>query len=66
MLRWRAPNTAGLLKNRQQALSLQYTAGSYDLSVEWIHSNLDSTTTNGLGRQKTSANEFTLNGNYRF
>jgi hypothetical protein len=66
VLRWRAPNTAGLLKNRQQALSLQYTAGSYDLSVEWIHSNLDSTTTNGLGRQKTSANEFTLNGNYRF
>jgi hypothetical protein len=66
VLRWRAPNTAGLLKNRQQALSLQYTAGAYDFSVEWIHSNLDSTTTNGLGRDKTSANEFTLNGNYRF
>ncbi|MDF4026916.1 hypothetical protein P3W24_18225 [Luteibacter sp. PPL201] len=66
VLRWRAANTAGLLKNRQNALSLQYTAGAYDFSVEWIHSNLDSTTTNGLARQKTSANEFTLNGNYRF
>ncbi|MDR6937484.1 hypothetical protein [Luteibacter sp. 3190] len=66
VLRWRAPNTAGLLKNRQQALSLQYTAGAYDFSIEWIHSNLNSSTTNGLGREKTSANEFTLNGNYRF
>jgi predicted porin len=66
VLRWRAANAPGLLKNRQQALSLQYTAGAYDFSVEWLHSNLDSTTANGLGRQKTSANEVTLNGNYRF
>lgn len=66
VLRWRAANTVGLLRNRQHALSLQYTDGPYDFSVEWIHSKLDSTTTNGLGRQQTSGNEFTLNGNYRF
>jgi len=34
--------------------------------VELIHSNLDSTTVNGLGREKTSGNELTLNGMYRF
>lgn len=66
VLRWRAANTPGLLKNRQKAASLQYTTGPFDFSVEWIHANLDSTTTNGLGRQKTAGNEFTLNGNYRF
>ena len=66
MLRWRAPNTVGLLKNRQVASSLQYTTGPFDFSVEWIHSNLDSTTVNGLGREKTSGNELTLNGMYRF
>jgi hypothetical protein len=66
VLRWRAANTVALLKNRQVASSLQYTTGPFDFSVEWIHANLDSTTTNGLGRQKTSGNEFTLNGNYKF
>jgi hypothetical protein len=66
VLRWRAANTPGLLKNHQLAGSLQYTTGPFDFSVEWIHSNLDSTTANGLGRQKTSGNEFTLNGMYRF
>ncbi|KJV36487.1 carbohydrate porin [Luteibacter yeojuensis] len=66
VLRWRAANTAGLLRARQNALSLQYTTGPFDYSVEWIRAKLDSTTTNGLGRQKTSGNEFTLNGNYRF
>jgi hypothetical protein len=64
--RWRAANTPGLLKNRQKAASLQYTTGPFDFSVEWIHANLDSTTANGLAKQKTAGNEFTLNGNYRF
>jgi hypothetical protein len=66
VLRWRAANTVGLLKNRQTAGSLQYTTGPFDFSLELIHSNLDSTTVNGLGREKTSGNELTLNGMYRF
>jgi predicted porin len=66
VLRWRAPNTAGLLKNRQQALSLQYSVGAFDFSGEVIHSKLNSTTTNGLGRQRTSGNEYTLNALYKF
>lgn len=66
VLRWRTANAPGLLKSRQKAASLQYTTGPFDFSVEWIHANLDSTTANGLGRQKTAGNELTLNGNYRF
>jgi len=66
VLRWRAANTPGLIKSRQKAASVQYTTGPFDFSVEWIHANLDSTTANGLARQKTAGNEFTLNGNFKF
>lgn len=66
VVRWRAAGTPGLLKNRQKAASVQYTTGPFDFSVEWIHANLDSTTANGLERQKTAGNEFTLNGSYKF
>ena len=66
VLAWRAANTAGLLKGQQQALSLQYTTGPFDFSGEWIHSKIYSTTTNGLGRQTDSGNEYTLNAMYRF
>ncbi|MBB3226613.1 outer membrane murein-binding lipoprotein Lpp [Luteibacter sp. Sphag1AF] len=65
VVRWLNRGSTGLLKNRQAALSLQYSAGAYDFSVEWIHANLTSTT-NGINRSKTSGNEFTLNGNYKF
>jgi hypothetical protein len=66
VLRWRAANTAGLLKGTQQALSLQYSTGPFDFSGEWIHSKINSTTTNGLGRQADSGNEYTLNAMYKF
>ncbi|QWT19522.1 hypothetical protein KPL74_17460 [Bacillus sp. NP157] len=66
VLAWRAANTAGLLKNRQQALSLQYSTGPFDFSGELIHSKLNSTTTNGLGRQTDTGNEYTLNAMYKF
>jgi hypothetical protein len=65
VVKWLSRGSTGLLKNRQSALSLQYTAGPYDLSLEWIHAKLDSTT-NGTTRQTTQGNEITLNGNYKF
>ena len=46
-------------------MSLQYTAGSYDLSVEWMHDKLDSTS-NGADRKTTSGNQVSLNALYRF
>lgn len=57
--------STGLLRNRQAALSLQYTAGAYDLSAEWMHDKLDSTS-NGVNRRTTTGNQVSLNALYHF
>jgi len=65
VIRWLGNGSTGLLKNRQGALSLTYSAGAYDLGVEYIYSKLDSTT-NGLNRRTTSGNQVSLSGLYKF
>jgi hypothetical protein len=65
VITWLGNGSTGLLRNRQAALSLQYTAGSYDLSAEWMHDKLDSTS-NGVNRKTTSGNQVSLNALYRF
>ncbi|WP_426701454.1 hypothetical protein ACPPVV_00075 [Rhodanobacter sp. Col0626] len=62
---WLGNGSTGLLRNRQTALSLQYTAGAYDLSAEWMHDKLDSTS-NGTDRKTTSGNQVSLNALYHF
>ncbi len=57
--------SSGLLRNNQSALSLQYTAGSYDLSMEVMHDKLDSTS-NGVDSKTTSGNQVSLNALYHF
>jgi len=62
---WMGNGASGLLRNRQAALSLQYTSGPYDLGVEWLHDRLDSTS-NGIDRKTTSGNQVSLNALYHF
>ena len=65
VITWLGNGSTGLLRNRQTALSLQYTAGAYDLSAEWMHDKLDSTS-NGVDRKTTSGNQVSLNALYHF
>ena len=65
VITWMGHGATGLLRNRQAALSLQYTAGSYDLSAEWMHDKIDSTS-NGTDRKTTTGNQVSLNALYRF
>ncbi|HEV2681773.1 MAG TPA: hypothetical protein VGV14_14810 [Rhodanobacter sp.] len=65
VITWLGKGSTGLLRNRQSALSLQYTAGAYDLSVEWMHDKLDSTS-NGVDRKTTGGNQLSLNALYHF
>jgi hypothetical protein len=65
VITWLGNGSTGLLRNRQAALSLQYTAGSYDLSAEWMHDKLDSTS-NGVNRKTTTGNQVSLNALYHF
>ncbi|HEU0277163.1 MAG TPA: hypothetical protein VFQ95_05025 [Rhodanobacteraceae bacterium] len=65
VIRWMGNGSAGRLRSRQSALSLQYTQGPYDLGVEFMHANLDSTT-NGVNRQSTSGNQLSLSALWHF
>jgi hypothetical protein len=65
VITWLGNGASGLLRNRQTALSLQYTAGAYDLSAEWVHDKLDSTS-DGVDRRTTSGNQLSFNALYRF
>ncbi|MCE5233852.1 MAG: hypothetical protein ABFC67_02795 [Mizugakiibacter sp.] len=62
---WLGNGSVGRLKNRQAALSLQYTAGAYDLGLEWLHDTLDSTS-DGITTKKTSGNQLSVSAMYRF
>ncbi len=65
VIAWLGNGASGRLRNRQSALSLQYTSGPYDLGVEWIYDQLDSTST-GLDRTRTNGNQLSLSALYRF
>ncbi len=65
VIAWLGHGAAGRLENRQSALSLQYTAGAYDLGIEWMHDTLDSTS-DGVDRKSTSGNQLSLNALYHF
>jgi hypothetical protein len=65
VITWMGHGASGLLRNNQSALSLQYTAGAYDLSLEVMHDKLDSTS-NGVDRKTTSGNQVSLNALYHF
>jgi len=65
VITWMGNGATGLLRNRQTALSLQYTAGAYDLSAEWVHDKLDSTS-DGVDRRTTTGNQLSFNALYRF
>jgi hypothetical protein len=65
VIAWLGHGAVGRLDNRQSAVSLQYTAGAYDLGIEWMHDQLDSTS-DGLDRTSTSGNQLSLNALYRF
>ncbi len=62
---WTGNGANGLLRNNQTAMSLQYTSGPYDLSMEVMHDKLDSTS-DGVNRRTTSGNQVSLNALYHF
>jgi hypothetical protein len=65
VINWLGNGATGLLRNRQAALSLQYTGGAYELGVEWMYDKIDSTT-DGSDRITTSGNQLSLNALYHF
>ena len=65
VIAWLGRGSVGRLKNRQTALNLQYSAGAYDIGIEWMYDTLDSTTT-GLDRKRTSGNQVSLSALYHF
>lgn len=65
VIRWLGNGSTGLLKNRQAALSVQYASGAYQLGLEWLHDNLDSTS-DGIARKSTSGNQLSVNALYTF
>ena len=65
VITWMGHGSSGLLRNNQSALSLQYTAGAYDLSVEWMHDKLDFTS-DGVTSKTISGNQMSLNALYHF
>lgn len=62
---WLGHGSAGRLQNRQVALNLEYSSGAYALGAQWMHDNLDYTTT-GADRKSTSGNQFSLSALYHF
>ncbi|OOG62537.1 hypothetical protein B0E46_12570 [Rhodanobacter sp. B04] len=65
VIRWMGNGATGLLRNRQSALNVQYSAGAYDLGLEWMHDVLDSTS-NGVDRKTTSGNQLSVSALYHF
>ena len=65
VIAWLGNGAAGRLENRQSAVSLQYTAGAYDLGIEWMHDTLDSTS-DGADRKSTSGDQLSLSALYHF
>ncbi len=60
--------TAGtaLLRDNQSALSLQYSSGPYDLSVEWMYDKLRYQVGSEGPRQNVNGSQVSLNAMYHF
>lgn len=65
VIRWMGNGSTGLLKSRQSAINLEYASGSYELALEWIYAQLDSTT-NGVNRKSTDGNQVNVSAMYHF
>ncbi len=65
VIRWLGNGSSGRLRNRQAALGLQYTAGAYELGVEWMYDKLTSTS-DGTDRTTTAGNQLSLSALYHF
>jgi hypothetical protein len=65
VIRWMGNGSTGLLRSRQAGLNLEYTAGAYELGIEWLYGKLD-TTSDGTDRKTTSGNQVSLSGLYHF
>ncbi len=65
VIAWLGHGSVGRLENRQSALNLKYTAGAYDLGLEWLYDTLDSTS-NGEDRTSTSGNQVSVSALYHF
>jgi hypothetical protein len=63
VLQWVGAN--GRLKSQQSALSLQYAAGAYALSLEWMHAKLDAASGPTV-TTTTQGNQVSVNGMYKF
>ena len=65
VIRWLGNGSTGLLKSRQTALNLEYASGAYELGLEWMYGQLDSTT-NGVNRKTTDGNQVSVSAMYHF
>lgn len=65
VIAWMGHGSAGRLDNRQEAVSLNYTAGAYGFGLQWMNDKLQSTT-NGTDRLTTTGNQLSLSGIYHF
>ncbi len=65
VITWLGHGSVGRLENRQTALNLIYSAGAYELGVQWMYDTLDSTS-DGINRISTSGNQLSLSGLYHF
>ncbi len=64
---WLGQGSAGRLENRQSALNLIYTSGAYELGLEYMYSELDSTTAaNPTATTTTKGNQVSLSAKYNF
>lgn len=62
---WLGYGSSGLIRNRQDALSLQYAAGPYAFALELMHDKLHYTT-DGVDRATVSGNQVSLSAFYEF
>ncbi|WP_043598534.1 hypothetical protein [Dyella ginsengisoli] len=62
---WLGHGSVGRLENRQSALNLIYTSGAYELGLEYLYSELDSTA-DGTNTTTTKANQVSLSAKYNF
>ena len=62
---WLGFGSVGRLQNREAAINLIYTAGAYELGLEYLHATLDTTAT-GATTTTTKGNQVSLSAKYNF
>ncbi len=65
VVRWMGNGATGLLRSRQSALNVEYAAGAYELGLEWMYDQLDSTS-NGDNRKTTDGHQVSVSALYHF